>query len=507
MSKKLVLIPLIMVCLVAGQLGLALADDYFPHLEVSASSAPFTAGKQGVVTITLSNNGNFNAYEIEAFLVPATSGFSVITGAQEVINVITFGTSTTYSATVMVDQSVSVGDYQLNLQLNYVRMGNKVTVTVPITVSVTEAFTPKVELLVSSNGMNAGQLNNVTLNIVNVSNETLKGVEVELAMSSNYVSIIGNPTLQISTLNAEMSKTFPVQIKTLQGTPIGPYPLAASVYYFDANGYRYKETLTLPLEVTSLAVVLNPIFTIKNVNPGLTVYPGEKFKMNLEVNCSDATAFNTIATLTLDTTGFVSPLSSTTSSLGTMKPGGKANLSYDLILDGSTTISSIPLTITIKYLNSNGQVGSSSEPLTVVVDEYTQFSLINGSPLTVVQGSTLSVQSNLLLIGTGNIQFTYIEALPGGPFMNKTDSSEYLGAIDPDSPVPFTVNIGTASSARPGNYSLQLKITYFNNMNLQVAKTISVPVAITQKTATRPTGTSSTNEGILGWIRTILGIR
>lgn len=507
MSKKLILIPLIMVCLLAGQLGLAHADDYFPHIEASASSAPFTAGKQGVVTITLSNNGNFNAYQIEAFLIPATSGFSVITGAQEVINVITSGTSTTYSATVMVDQSVSVGNYQLNLQLNYVRMGNQVSVTVPITISVTETFMPQIDLSISSNEMSSGQINNVTLNVVNVSNETLKGVEVELAMSSDYVSIIGNPTLQIQSLNAGMSKTSPVQIKTLQGTPIGPYPLSATVYYFDADGYIFKETLILPLEVNSPAVVLNPIFTVKNVNPGSTVYPGEKFTMNLEVNCSDATAYNTIATLTLDTTGFVSPLSSTTSSLGTMKPGDKANLSYDLILDGSTTISSIPLTITIKYLDSNGQAGSSSETLTVVVDEYTQFSLINGSPLTVVTGSTLSVQSNLLLIGTGNIQFTYIEALPGGPFMNQTGSSEYLGAIDPDSPVPFTISVGTASSARPGNYSLQLKITYFNNMNLQVAKTISVPVSITQKTATRPTGTSSTSGGILGWIRAILGIR
>jgi hypothetical protein len=507
MNKKLVLIPLIMVCLLAGQLGFALADDYFPHLEVSASSTPLTAGRQGVVTITLSNGGNFNAYEIEAFLIPATPGFSVTKGAQEVVNVIESSKSTTYSATVLVDQSVSVGNYQLNLQLNYVRMGKSVTVTVPITVSVTEAFTQMVELSVSPTEMSAGQTNNVTLKVVNVSGEALSGIEVDMGMTSNYVTIVGNPTLQISNLTAGTSKNFAVQINTLRGTPIGPYPLMASVYFSDAEGYRYKEDLTLALEVNSPAVVLNPIFTVKNLNPGSTVYPGEKFTMNLEVNCSDATAFNTIATLTLDTTGFVSPLSSTTNSLGTMKPGDKAKLTYDLILDGSTTISSIPLTVVIKYINSNGQAGSSSESLTVVVDEYTQFSLINGSPLTVVQGSTLSVQSNLLLIGTGRIQFTYIEALPEGPFMNQTDSSEYLGAVDPDSPVPFSINVGTASSARPGNYSLQLKISYFNNMNLQVAKTISVPVAITQRITTRPTGTTSTSEGILGWIRTILGIR
>jgi hypothetical protein len=350
----------------------------------------------------------------------------------------------------------------------------------------------------------AGELNNVTVTVRNTANETLSNLDFLLTPSSSYLALVNSSKFHIDRIDASNTVYLYCKLLALQSIPVGAYPMSVTILYSDSAGNRFKQAASLPLEVIVPSSIRSPIVTIGNIGTP-TVVPGESFSMPLEVNCTEATSYNTVAALTLDSTGLLSPLSQTVISLGDLKQGSHMKLAYNLILEGSASPGQIPVEVTVSYTDANGQPGSTSGEFTIVVSDFTRFTLLSNQTFTATQGSTLSISSTLLLIGTSPTKFTNVEAVAATSFTSQSGSNEYLGAMDPDSPVPFTVTVGTAN-AKPGTYTLQLSITYYNDLNTQVAKTINVSVVITQP-VTRTTTTTTSGGDLFGWIRAILGIQ
>jgi hypothetical protein len=79
-----------------------------------------------------------------------------------------------------------------------------------------------------------------------------------------------------------------------------------------------------------------------------------------------------------------------------------------------------------------------------------------------------------------------------------------MGAIDPDSPSPFTLKFKIGNDTATGDYKLNLKITYLNTRNVEETKTISIPLQVVN--ATQVTNVTN-DEGIWGWIKRLFGIQ
>ncbi len=211
-GKKRYLIPIMLLCLMAGQIGLTYADDIIPHLDVSVTNTTIAAGTHGIIGITINNSGSYDATEVEAFLTSATPGIAILSGAQKVVNTIDKGTSTTYNATVMVDQSVAVGDYPITMTLSYLRAGRGiVTVTIPITIVVNRMFLPMVEVTVSPNELNVSAINDVTMKVRNIADTKINNVAIALSTASPFLSIESTSNYNITTLNSNDSMSFRCQ--------------------------------------------------------------------------------------------------------------------------------------------------------------------------------------------------------------------------------------------------------------------------------------------------------
>jgi hypothetical protein len=83
-----------------------------------------------------------------------------------------------------------------------------------------------------------------------------------------------------------------------------------------------------------------------------------------------------------------------------------------------------------------------------------------------------------------------------------TSGSEYLGAVDPDSPVPFTLSVDVPSSAGLGEYDLKAKITYLDNRNNLQERYVEISIKIIEPVVQQ---TTTNDEGIWGWIKALLG--
>jgi len=474
-----------------------------PRLEVSANNVYLKAGKINPITIVLNNTGDFDLQEIEAILVSSIPGISVLTNVHKVWDTISNDDNLTYEPVLYVDQSVNMGTYTLQLQLNYLRSARLTTITVPISVIVSEAFQPSIKIIVNpeTQKFKSNYGGSFSITVENIGDSMIKDVDIVLTQTSTLFVITGSQLYQIKELAAGKNQGLSTSIKILESAQLGPYTITATVYYSDIDGNRLKQVITLPFEITSYEIVKSPILVVKNLNATSSITPGVRFKQVIRVECSEASAYNIKAQLSLDGKGQLTPMGPTTIAIGDLQVNGFTQIAVELQLDGSALPGPIPTTLTLRYVDSKGIQGTATETITVNVDPLINFRLLDENPISLQQGKTGKLEADLLLIGTTRVEFVSLNIEDSGPILI-TSGSEYLGAVDPDSPVPFTISANVPSSTGLGVYRLQTKITYLDNRNNFQERFIEIPVKIVEATIQQ---TTSSDGGIWGWIKALLG--
>ncbi len=81
-------------------------------------------------------------------------------------------------------------------------------------------------------------------------------------------------------------------------------------------------------------------------------------------------------------------------------------------------------------------------------------------PEMVTGGSTLTLTGNLL--NKGNIPALYTNAslLPHPILLTKSESYSYIGEVEPNSPLPFTLEATVSSAAEEGLYTVKIRMDY-----------------------------------------------
>jgi hypothetical protein len=399
----------------------------------------------------------------------------------------------------MVDQGVTLGAYTLTMQLTYLRAGRGiVTVPIPITIVVDKLYLPMLEVTVSPKKLSVGESNDVTVTVRNIAASDIEGVALSLSTASPFLSIESPLNYNVMSIKVGGATSFTARIYALESMPLGSYALTASMFYSDPSGDSFKQAALLPLEVTAPMINNVPILTVTNLNT-TTVTPGQRFTLKAKVDSADASAFNVKATITLDTTGLLRPLTATTTSLGEMSPNSSQTVSCTVLVDGAAPAIQIPVTTTLSYTDSKGVQRTTTEILTVQVGQIVNFEVMNPKPVNTEQGSTGKIDSSLILKGTSKVQFTSIDVIGDPTVTVIPESSYYIGAIFPDSPVLFNLKFHVASTAALGDTTVKIRVSYLDNLNRPQQQTLSYPVTITKPAATIGTD-------FWGWLRHLLGM-
>jgi len=148
------------------------------------------------------------------------------------------------------------------------------------------------------------------------------------------------------------------------------------------------------------------------------------------------------------------------------------------------------------------------------VKSIVKFQLLNVQPqdLTVELGEIITVEADLLLIGTETVEFVEVEIIENAsinPFLSIPESYEYIGRVDPDSPIIFDVQFLVDSNATVGDYTLQIRVGYWDENNQEQQEVIELPVYVKNVGNTGEV-TSNTQktlwEMFIDFIRTLLGM-
>ena len=500
-------IILLIATLMATQITAVSAADA-PIIQVSIENIHLTAGEVNEIKVVLKNTGDYNIYDVEAFITSSVSGVTILTYQQKVFNQISSSKSKSYEPQLYLAEDLALGAYTLSLTVVYGRTGSSLqaSVTVPIGIVVDESYVPKIKYNPSQESVKvkSGTENYVEFGFTNNWDQNITNVEFTISSATSSISIIDNINTVVDFMAPNDSVTLKPVISITEGTSLGTYTITATATYRDVEGNRYHQVFTLPMNLDSASAIRNTIITIDSMEVGQeSIVPGDIFTIRLTVVCSGADSYNLLSSMSFGTLSSISPISPTTVSLGDLEAGNMVTTSYQLLAAGDVSAGQYPITTTVTYTDSKGQSGSLTETFTILVDGLIEFSLLDVPTEKVPVGETSELEADLLLIGTESVQFVAIGVVEDGVIERVSGSDEYIGAVDPDSPIPFDIKYKVRDDAPEGNHELKLSVQYRDHLNKEHVDQMSLDVEIGGVVDDLP---EPEQGGIWAWIRRLLGL-
>jgi hypothetical protein len=266
------------------------------------------------------------------------------------------------------------------------------------------------------------------------------------------------------------------------------------------------ETSTLGVSVESVEVPVQTSVVLSDYGTSIDpLRPGDEFELVLELESLGSDAHDVKVALSLDPLTGISTMSPTLVSLGDMDSGDEAEAKFDLLVSGDVRAGQYPGFATVTYLDADGVPRSLMETVTLSVRGIVEFTLINLGTVSASVGESTELEADMLLVGTESVQFVNIEIVEDSVFKQTAESEEYIGAVDPDSPIPFEVWFKVAEGTDTGEHVMTLKITYQDDLNQEHVETLSLTVDVEEASSQGDVQTSSTG-GFWVWLRRLLGL-
>jgi len=497
---------------------LSQSDD--PLIEVSVNNIYLTIGSENSIQILLNNTGGYSAFNVEAILSPnpTSPGIVVVDNAHVIFDEVEEGETKIFYPKIFVDVNTPIGSYGLNLVVKYEDIVGTVeirTISLQIGIVVNRSFVPVLKLRTAEGGLKAGKDNVVNIIVENFGENPLQEIDVSLSSTSPLIILKDGGRFSYDTISGNSQNVHSSIIAVSRSATPGLYSLSASITYRDGNGTNYVDNFSLSLNVDSVEVKQTEIILKKAViwfsSPGLritledgVVNPGSSFNLDLELACLGAAASDVKATISFDVGSPLSTTTATIAALGNLEPGQSGSVTFGIRVDGEADSGSYPVSITISYFDSLGIPKTSVETVAVLVNGLYDFRLINVEELTAERGSTVNLAGDLLLIGTESVRFAQMDAQGDSFFELTSASSSYIGAIDPDSPIPIDIEVRVSSNASLGAHSVKLNVTYYDAFNSIQEAEVEIPVTVVQARASQPQTNAFDNFWI--WLRRLFGL-
>jgi hypothetical protein len=490
------------------------AEQFTSLVKVSVNDVYLTAGQENTIEISLSNTGDFNVYEVESYLtVPATvTGITILNGAHKIYNKIGDGSVKRFYPVLYVDRDTPLGAYTLSFHVDYIQtykqgalLLESADVQVGVVVHNVSSSRVDVDVSIEASGLRAGGEAEVSITLENIGEESVYDLDAKIESSSSYIVLPRGSRYTGEILGLKEATTFEPTISVSRNAPLGVYSLSATLSYEDSEGKEYYEVFTLGVNVNAVevekqtSVILQEYETQPDV-----IQPGDTFNLDLVLACSGARAYEVKAALVFTPGIGLSPLTPTLVAVGDMEPGDEEAVTYQLIIDGGLRAGQYPATLTLGYLDVDGMMQNDVESVTFSVRGIVEFNLINVETMNANVGKLMNLEADILLIGTESVKFVDVWVEEDQYFGATLGSREYLGAVDPDSPIPFDVHVLVRDNTPLGDYDLKLGLKYTDDLNKEHEASIFVPVKVITST---DEVTTIGGGGFWGWLRNLLGLR
>jgi len=464
-------------------------------LVFQTAEKPLTPDAINQVTITVSNMGTTLARQINT-VVSATGGPTVLAQPSEIAT-LSPGANSTETVGVFVPATAAGSAFSFTLASTYLDIKDATdSSSSALGLSVASTAPPEIEVSQtgSGNALVPGQLDTVSAAIENVGT----GAATRITLSASVSAQAGSVEAVSPSLIASLAPggSFPINI-TLFVAPSAensPITLTFAVAYVDEYGQAGSATPTLGLHAESTAQIFADvalsITSLKN-----SVVAGTDSTVSFVMkNVGKAAIYSPVYAFT-PSQPLIVVGNSTFSALGTVINPGQSQTFYATLTSSPSATSGI--------YSGNLSVDFSNEYGVSDRQSYSVDVLLSGPVELVVQNELFSQNATDVTV-TGNIlneglASAYYASVSGSLNESKSAGSpDYVGEIDTNSPVPFSVVIPYRAQGTGVLSNVTLAILYKNSLG-QVSNSSSSAVTELKSSqvisASQPSSTPSTQAG------------
>ena len=335
---------------------------------------------------------------------------------------------------------------------------------------------------------------------------TISALNANLFLPSNFTSKTGGSNAA-SYLSSELESgeattiTFVVNIP--EDADVGPYGMNLKISFVNE---LYKSRQTVQLNFT--AFLAGRSFVEVNLDDRFLVI-GAKNPLSFEIsNVGTAPLYQVTATLSIVTGRVATTGSGTTTNIsptgGNQKqffriigPGETVLFPVEITIDPSVAESSMTAILSLRYTDVTGTNLQESHNLGLVTTGAISMILQDAAmtPRAGFPGANVSLSGTILNQGNEPALYTSI-SLRGGDVVQAVrrgpPSDQYIGQIDPNTPLPFSLNFRINPDITPGRHQVTLVMEF--QTNYLITQIIEEDITIFIREGSAPTGPQTTGD-------------
>ena len=317
-----------------------------------------------------------------------------------------------------------------------------------------------------------GKLYNFTLEVTNAGTGYLSGISTSVEPASG-VSILSQPQ-EISSLSPGSSRNVSVYFYVGPSSTGSPVTLNLDSHYLNPYGYNTSETEELGLYVVPSS---QGAVTVSASNQSLLSGLVDPENIILTNNGTDT--ITNITILLAPSSGLSLIDSDGFKAFQSIMPGQSVEFPVKLYVQPGSAADVASLGATLTYVD-NGQSESTSRSISFLTPSYINFTEVNNVLLPSVPalGSIFSLTSTLNNLGSGDAYGASVMPEPPSGFKIVGYNTTFIGNIAVGSPTSFTVSFDVSASVKPGSYIIPVILSYTNNLNQKVSRTLNYTVDV-----------------------------
>jgi len=455
-----------------------------PQLQFGTSTPSLLSGQVDDIPVQVTNSGSGNASHLS--LSASAPGISILSPLLE-ISSLAAGNTTTVNVEAYVPSSASGSALSLSILATYedpygVQQSTSQTVGFYVSAS------PASQLFVQAGDYSLvpGTTNDVPFTLTNIGASPIFQVHTAVASPAQASVLTQFPT--ISELKSNASVTDSMEIYVSDSIANSPLQLTFSTTYVDGQGVPGSNTQTVGFFTTgtnsSIPGVVVSVSPIRN-----EVGAGTPSMVSFKVENVGTTSLSS-PVLSLSVSSPLVVLQNSSYAVpNSILPAGES-VTYEALVGSSTSASPgyYPASVTISYLGQAGAETSATFTSGLVL--VGTIDLVIQSPQVTQGNTTLSVSGEILNEGFSSAYYASVTGSVGGA--RATSQADYVGEIDPNTPVPFSLTLSYTPSRSALNAKILVNVAFKDSLGTMGTYNSTIQTTLAPESST---GTSSSSTG------------
>jgi len=550
-GKKICAILILMAITILPLASVSPVSAAYVDFDVRVNTQILVAGKENVLTFTISNLGDTAATNTVVTFQSQGSMFStgsmILLGTDGIFYLGQMSAKASKLITVSVYVSPSAAGSIVTIGLNVNYDGSspfqtaQVTHSIGFSVAASDNTGPSLYPSFSNPSFTGGQNNTVYLIVTNMGQRDANNVLILLEMpgastqqsgesiipglttsvgglssgSSQFMIVGGEGKWTVDSIKKGQSVSLPVTIYASSGSMGSLYLFPVTISYTDNLTYvedsRYAAarvlTTTLPTSVFQFEISTQNLkagevnnFTISVRNTYNTTAEG----VTVQIGMPGASISSSSSYMSSQGSSFSIPSGSSSSFIligedgswfiGNMAPGEERSIPVSVYISPSSSGSMAAFSVGASYTDIFGKAHQETKSIGVIVRGAIDFEILETStfPIYITPGKSFSLSVNLINLGTSTATSMIVTPRANGQLVPASDAKIFLGDVAVNVPSSFTISY-IAGDVSNGTYSVEAFYTYKDTLGQKLNGTLEIPITIrvaNTTSTTTPTQTS-----------------